>query len=596
MQKVRKDRIHDENEADPDVSGRHRGGGARGISRSLIVMVVAIVLLVVAVFGWFRLRDRIDRQGADAAAACVEGDAVLHIAADPLIAPSLTALADRWATDVAPVIRDHCISAQVVPTDSAPAAAALGAGEWNAELGAEPALWVPLDTRFVEKAAAAVDGQARSLAISPVVLAVPDDLGRALTGSAVGWDDLPALQRDPVALRAAGLEAWGRLALALPTGAHTDATTLTLEGVAAAVTGAGAGPLTVEQAESPAAVTAVTELALGANALGPTAGPTTTDALSALGAQPDVAAPVHAVPVIEQQLYTALDDGELSGLSGYLPFGAAPVTDFPAAVVDAPWVDETLARAAAEFVDYLRKPEQTEVLVDNGFRVGDAVPAPVGDIRLPRVDSTLVPAPGAVAAALLRTRIEPVPPSKITMVVDTSQSMSTANGDGTRLTHTADALDLLVRRSPDTSVIGMYVFSDTAPGYRIAVERDGLTAAKRAALGTALDTVTPTDDEPVGATLAAAYRDAVDKYDPTRPNSVLAVIDSDDTDVAGLLATIDELATPGKPVRIDLVVLGDAVTDLSTLQTVADRTGGTLETVPSTQGDALVDIIRKLAS
>ena len=43
-------------------------------------------------------------------------------------------------------------------------------------------------------------------------------------------------------------------------------------------------------------------------------------------------------------------------------------------------------------------------------------------------------------------------------------------------------------------------------------------------------------------------------------------------------------------------VLGDAVTDVTTLQTVADRTGGTLQTVPSTQGDALVDIIRKLAS
>lgn len=578
------------------MSGRHRGGGARGISRSLIVMVVAIVLVVVAVFGWFRLRDRIDRQGADAAAACVEGDAVLNIAADPRIAPSLTTLADRWTSDVAPVIRDHCISVQVVPTDSAPAAAALGSGEWNTALGPEPALWVPLDSRSAENAATAVAGQARSLATSPVVLAVPDDLGRALTSSAVGWDDLPSLQRDPAAMRAVGLEAWGRLGLALPTGEHTDATTLTLEAVATAATGSGTGPLTVEQADSPASVTAVTELALGANALGPTAGPTTTDALAALGAQPDIAAPVHAVPVVEQQLYAALDDGELSGLSGYLPFGAAPVTDYPAAIVDAPWVDETLARAAAEFVDYVRKPEQTQVLVENGFRVGDEVPAPVGDIRLPRVDSTLVPAPRPVTEALLRTRLEPVPPSKITMVVDTSQSMSTPDGDGTRLTHTAEALGLLVRRSPDTSVLGMYVFSDTAPGYRIAVERDGLTASKRAALGSALGTVTLTDDEPVGATLTAAYRDAVDKYDPTRPNSVLAVIDSDDTDVVELLVTIDELSTPGRPVRIDLVVVGDDVTDLATLQTVADRTGGTLQTIPSTQDDVLVDIIRKLAS
>lgn len=579
------------------MSGRHRGDGARGISTSVIVVVVALLLLVVAVFGWFQLRERIDRQGADAAATCVEGDAVLRIAADPLIAPTLTTLADRWSTDVAPVIRDHCVTAQVFATESAPVAASLGSDTpWNTALGPEPALWVPLDSRAAERATTAVDGQARSLATSPVVLAVPDDLGRALTSSAVGWDDLPKLQRDPAAMRAVGLDAWGHLALALPTGERTDATALALEGVAAAVTGAGTGPLTVEQAESPAAVTAVTELALGANALGPTAGPTTTDALAALGARADVSAPVHAVPVVEQQLYASLDGDAVRGLSGYLPVGATPVADFPAAVVDAPWVDETLSRAAAEFVDYVRKPEQTQLLVENGFRVGDEVPAPIDTIRLPRVDSTLVPAPRVVTEALLRTRIEPVAPGKVTFVVDTSQSMSTVDGDGTRLAHIGDALDLLVRRSPDTSVIGMYVFSDAAPGYRIAVERDGLTAAKRTALGSALDGVTLTEDEPVSAALSAAYRDAVDKYDPTRPNVVLAVIDSSDADVAGLLTTVDELASPDKPVRVNLVVLGESADDLSALRAVADRTGGTLETVPSTEGAALADIIRKLAS
>ncbi|MGI9209184.1 MAG: substrate-binding domain-containing protein, partial [Rhodococcus sp. (in: high G+C Gram-positive bacteria)] len=162
------------------MSGRHRGDGARGISTSVIVVVVALLLLVVAVFGWFQLRERIDRQGADAAATCVEGDAVLRIAADPLIAPTLTTLADRWSTDVAPVIRDHCVTAQVFAAESAPVAESLGADTpWNAALGPGPALWVPLDSRAAERATTAVDGQARSLATSPVVLAVPDDLGRA---------------------------------------------------------------------------------------------------------------------------------------------------------------------------------------------------------------------------------------------------------------------------------------------------------------------------------------------------------------------------------------------------------------------------------
>lgn len=582
------------------MSGRHRGDGARGISTGVIIVVLIILLSVLSVFGWFRLRDRIDRQGVAAAETCVEGDAVLHIAADPLIAPALTTLADRWTADAARVIRDHCITAQVTATESTPAALALEAGPaWNADLGPEPALWIPIDSRTTERAAPAIDGQTRSLATSPIVLALPADLGRALTSAGVGWDDIPALQRNPAAMSELGLDMWGPLSVALPTGTRTDATAPTLDAVAAAVTGAGSGPLTLEQAESPAALDAVTELALGANALGPTAGPTTADALTALGARPDTSAPVHAVPVVEQQLYTASDNGDVRGLTGYLPLGAAPIADFPAAVVKAPWVDETLSRAASEFLEYVRRPEQTGTLVESGFRVGSEVPGSVGGIALPRLDATLTPAPRAVTDSLLFTRINPVPPSKITLLVDTSRSMATADGEGTRLTRTAEALDLLVRRSPDTSVIGMYVFAEGTPEYRIAVSRDGLTPAKRTALTDALRSATLTEDEPVNAALTAAYRDAVDNYDPARPNSVLAVIDSDDPDAgsaAELLDAVDELSSPSTPVRVDIVVVGNDVTDTSTLQSVADRTGGTLQIASSAEAAALADIFRKLAS
>ena len=77
------------------MSGRHRGSGRRGISTSVIVVAVGVVLALLAVLGWFRLRDNIDNQATAAAETCVEGDTVLHIAADPLIAPALTELAEQ---------------------------------------------------------------------------------------------------------------------------------------------------------------------------------------------------------------------------------------------------------------------------------------------------------------------------------------------------------------------------------------------------------------------------------------------------------------------------------------------------------------------
>ncbi|MEU5844403.1 substrate-binding domain-containing protein [Rhodococcus sp. NPDC047139] len=561
------------------------------------MIAVSAVLLFLAVLGWFRVRENIDSQATAAAETCVEGDAVLHVAADPLIAPALTELAEQWTAETPRVIRDHCITAEITAVDSTAAATALAAGSWDTGLSPEPALWAPLDTRTTARAPDALDGEPRSLATSPIVLAVPTDLGRALTAATVRWQDLPRLQNDPAAMRDIGLDVWGTLGLALPTGTDTHATTLALEAVAAGVTGSGTGPVTLEQAATPTAITAVSTLALGADTLGAIG--TTGDTLTALGARPDTDSPVHAVPVVEQQLLHALTDGQVRGLTGHLPIGAAPVADFPAATIDAPWVDETLARAAAEFTDYARRPEQTDILTAHGFRTADTVPQPAGELPLPRVATVLAPADPTVDDVLAALRLAPVTPRKITMVVDTSTSMATAVGDGTRLSATADAVREAMRRASINSVMGMYVFDDTPSGHRVAVIRDGLTDSKRAALSTILDDIDLTEDEPVYATLTAAYRDAVDNYDPTRPNSVLAVIGSDDPDdsaAAEFLATIEEVSSPETPVHIDVVVLGNDVTDTTTLERAAELTDGSVTTIDPSDAPELSQLLRKLAS
>jgi len=577
---------------------RHRSsGGVRGISKGPIIALVTIVLLVLATIGWFRLRDHIDDQGIQAAQTCVEGDAVLHVSADPAIAPALTTLAEQWTADTRRVIRDHCLTAQVTATPGTPAAAALATGGWDPALGPEPALWIPADTRATTRAADAVAGQPKSLAASPLVLAVPPELAQALTTAGTDWAQLPDLQTRPDALDTLGLPGWGALRLALPTGAHTDATTAALEAVTAAVTGTGA--LTLDRADSQPAVAAVTALALGANALGAAAGPTTADALTAVATAPTATGDVHAVPVVEQHLYTALKNHTLAGITTYRPAGPAPAADYPAAIVDAPWIDETLSRAAAEFVDYVRQPEQARTLADAGFRV-DGQPTPTGaPLPFEPLGPALTAPDAATVDALLHTRLNPIATRSTVLLIDTGAS----DPLGTVTTTLAAVLD----RSPDTSDIGLR-FSPDSDGTTdpAVVDLGALTADRRAALTAAL--ADPATGSPLTYdTITAAYRDATDGYRPGRPNSLLIVTTgtddtaTDDTAYEELLDLVAETQARDRDLRIDIVLL-DTTTTASTatsgtdLETLADDTGGTFVTVDPDNGTTLSDTLRKLMS
>ncbi len=64
---------------------------------------------------------------------------------------------------------------------------------------------------------------------------------------------------------------------------------------------------------------------------------------------------------------------------------------------------------------------------------------------------------------------------------------------------------------------------------------------------------------------------------------------------ADLLSAIAAASNTSKPVRIDVVTIGEN-SDLNTLQALADRTGGSLEKVASSEGAALPTAISRLLS
>lgn len=594
--------------------GQHRGESrARGISKGPLIVLGLVVVLVLGVLGWIQLRDRINDQGVAAAGACVEGESVLAVAADPDIAPQLQTLADKY-TATAPVIRDQCVSVTVTAVASDTVRNALSAGPdgpWDAAaFGPRPALWIPSSSHSVKQVSATgvISGEARPLATSPVVLAVRTAFANAPGTAALDWKDLPSLQTGRDSLATLGLPGWGSLGLALPVGAGAESTEMAVEAVAAAVTGSSTGPVTEEQARSMPVTSALTDLALGYEASTGTKPATTREALTALAEQGDPAtSAIHAVATTEQQVYQALRDAPGADITATMPKGPTPVADHPAAVLAGPSVDETQSRAAAQFAEFVRRPEQAQVLADAGFRVEGLARPDDTTLAFPGFESTLVPADAAAAAELMQVIRNPISPRTSTILLDVSSSMSEREGTATRLANTTAALAAHVNRSPDSSNLGLWEYSTTLDGsrpYTTVVATGPLSAGgftegtRRQALDARLAKATSATGSSTYTSLEAAYKSAVDGYTPGRTNSVLLVTDGANDDSvarADLLSAVAAASSTSKPVRIDVVTIGENP-DLNTLQALADRTGGSLEKVASSDGAALPTAISKLLS
>ncbi|MGY1980495.1 VWA domain-containing protein [Nocardia gipuzkoensis] len=529
--------------------GTHRSGTrSRGVSKGPVIAVVAVVLLAAIVVGWFQLRDRAANQDSAAAAECVEGPATLYVTADPSIAAQVRTAADSYnATQ--PKVRDHCARVAVNAQPSTAIVAAFTSGKpWDQALGPQPALWIADSTRSIEsmRVPGLIEGTPVSIAASPIVLAVPEELHRVLEQAEVSWADLPRLQQG--SLGEIGLSGWGGLRMALPSG---DATLAAATAVGSAVS--GAEPLTEQAARSGQVVAAISGLAADA--------PESSGAAAALAEITTQDAPMHAIAATEQQLKG------LPGVLGFRPAGAAPVADYPAALMSGAWVDKTQNLIAGRFTDYLRKPEQAQAFVTAGFGGAPQTAA-------------AVPSRGALDK-VRDTLAHPVLGVRSTVLVDVSASMGTAEGATTRLANVLAALNSTMTVMPPDFGLGVWTFGKNLDGntpYRVAAATAPLTTDQRTKISTALSSVRPDENRADQAypSLIAAYKSAVTGYTAGRTNSVLLITDGpdDDSTITGtqLAADITAAIDRTRPVRVDVIVLGGSGTQ--TLQALAQQTGG----------------------
>ncbi|WP_018177582.1 hypothetical protein [Jongsikchunia kroppenstedtii] len=385
--------------------GRHRGRDLRrGISPALLWSALVVVLVVTAGVLWAALGDRADKQADQAAKTCTEGPAQVAVAADPALVDGLKALAQQY-NDTHPVVRDKCITVEVAPKDPAAVLDALKNGWDPAAMGPMPALWIPESSVWTSQLTAAnpamVSGQARSLVTSPVGLAVAGDAKDKLDGK-FSWSDIPALQQEDNSLRSHGLDDWGSLRLAMPTGPQSDATFLAAQAIASAVS--KADPLTAQAAASEAVKRALADSLDGA--------PRTTDGgplsgLAALNTPTPAKAPLHAVPVTEQQFYATLKAQPTLNISLIYPTGKAPVADFPAAALAGNGLTGAQTGGADEFLTFISSDGRLKALEAGGFRVYGNAPTGLGSVSFVSPDVLQKPdqdAQNAVTTAVTAAR------------------------------------------------------------------------------------------------------------------------------------------------------------------------------------------------
>jgi len=578
---------------------RHRdAAAARGVSRGPVVVVVLLVVTTLLTFGWFKLRDTVSQQGAQAAKACVKGNATLTVVADPEATPPLAEAARNYAA-TSPVIRDQCVTVSVRAMESAQVLTGLQQGWDPVTIGPQPAAWVAQDSSFPARLKASspdqLDGEPRSMFASPLVLAVPRDAGAAVAAAGLTWGELPALQGTADGWARYGQGSWGKFVAALPSGAAGSTTTpLAVQAVAAGLTG-GDSP-TAAALTRPGVGPALTALGKGP-APQP---PATSAALTALTQLATVAgSPYQAVPATEQQVYAA-SQAAPGTVSAAMLGGPAPTADYPYAVLASGAIDNTQSRAASAFAEFLAAPDQQRLFAGAGFRTSaGALPNPSQAVAfgapaviLPQTD----PASLDALTSALSTAVQP----RSTLLLDVSGSMGVSEGGSTRLGTITAALSARVRALPDAASLGLWSFSRGLDGrlpYRVDVPTAALSdGAQRSAVQSGLAALRPQTATSLYASISAAYTAAVRSYASAGPNSLLVITDGPNDDAGtGLntvLSTIAAVRSPATPVVVNVIALGSA--DIGELTQLTAATGGTVRNVGSSGSPTLTTALNDL--
>lgn len=297
----------------------------------------------------------------EAAAGCLEPPTTITIAA----AGHFTVLADlaqRWTAE-RPSVDGRCVAARVVSKNSGEAATALGPGWDEGRDGPRPDVWAPESTLWLRVAATRPDaasllqGNATSIASSPVVLAMRRPMAEAL-----GWP-----QRPPGSEEAVGAfltaDTWAKVG-------HPEWARFRVGATEPTASTAGlASVLSLDRDANGVFSDAEFTASLAFSQVLGTIAPSTETFFTELrtahpGAEPSVA----AFPTLERDLAAYLAGNPEQPLVPLYPKQGAVVADYPYAVLTASWVDATRRAAAEQFLRYVLGPAGGDAFAADGYR------------------------------------------------------------------------------------------------------------------------------------------------------------------------------------------------------------------------------------
>ncbi|WP_434744097.1 substrate-binding domain-containing protein [Micromonospora sp. SH-82] len=548
-------------------------------SRRAGAVASATALVVVVAGSWVGLRQL-------AQPGCT-GREELAVAVAPELAPAVEEAATRWMADGA-AVGGTCIEVQVSSVDPVQVAAVV-ADEHGATLAGigrasgtavSPDVWVPDSSTWLlllrnGGASAFEPANTASIARSPVVLAVPEPVATARLGwpsRKVTWSDLLTEVTSNTPLRTGIVE---------PT---RDAAGLSgLLALTAAASGSG------EDARG-ATTAALRALATGRSALREdllARFPRATDPTS-------IASGLAAATLSEEDVLAYNNEKPPVPLAAlYLEPAPMPL-DYPFAVL--PGVAPAKASAArvlfellttADFRDRLarqslRGPDGTW---GEGFRPPAGAPDPAGG-------GAGGSAGGGAAGSLDPAAIEnavtgwsiATQSGRMLCVIDVSGSMKkqvpSAN-NATRAQVTIEAARRGLGLFDDSWSIGLWTFSTRLVGDRDwnEVVEIGPLSTQRGQLERGLGRITPSNgDTGLYDTMLAAYQRVQEGWEPGRVNSVVLFTDGRNEDADGisqeeLLAELERIADPQRPVQVVVIGIGTEV-NRAELEAITKVTGG----------------------
>ncbi|MDR7273669.1 substrate-binding domain-containing protein [Catenuloplanes atrovinosus] len=489
-------------------------------------------------------------------------------------------------------VADRCVSVQLTINDSRGAYQALAGQPGATWSDAErPDIWSPSSSVWVERLRASVAerpgrvtgvGAARSLATTPVVIAMPQPMARALgwPETPIGWRDLLALARDPNGWGAKGHPEWGRFRFGKTN--PLESTTGLLATVASASALSGAPSLTTDTLPGVAGDLRDLELATVHYGSQPHAflGNLYNAAQEDDGLGYISAVALEEKVVLDYNQGTILDDpprqetAPRQPLAAVFPSDGTIVQDHPALVLDAAWVTPERRLAAEDFLAFAG--ENAEMFTDAGFRDAEGKPGTphtteAGTVPTPVYQPVRTPDIGVIDGVTelweqTRRRAD------VLVVMDTSASMNTMveAAGRSKLALARSAAAQVPRHLTADDRVGLWEFSGelgAGPTPWRPLLAPGPVADVSGEFGSEVQALRAAGPTALYATTRAAVREMTARADPDRISAVILISDGEneypaDDNLETLLTGLSE-QDPDRAVRVFTIAYGeeaDAVT------------------------------------